>query len=68
MAQTLYRQATGGHPGFNGSDVIPTGYRWTPRVQFLEEQDFSLLHRVQADSGAHPASYTIGAESKATGA
>jgi hypothetical protein len=38
---------------------IATG--WTTGVIFLAGTiDFSLLHRVQADPGAHPASYTMG--------
>jgi hypothetical protein len=30
------------------------------RVQFPAVQDFSLLHSVQTDSGAHPISYPVG--------
>jgi hypothetical protein len=38
---------------------IATG--WTTGVRFpAGARDFSLLHRVQTGSGAHPASYTIG--------
>jgi hypothetical protein len=33
---------------------------WMAGVQFLVMQDFSLLHSVQTDYGAHPASYPIG--------
>jgi hypothetical protein len=29
-------------------------------VEFLAEKNFSLLHSIQADSGAHPASYPMG--------
>jgi hypothetical protein len=32
---------------------------WTYRIQFPAVQNFSLLHRVQIESGAHPASYTM---------
>jgi hypothetical protein len=33
---------------------------WTARVQFpVEIRDFSLLHSIQAGSGAHPASYPM---------
>jgi hypothetical protein len=31
-----------------------------PRFDFRQEDDFSLLHRDQSDSGAHPAPYTMG--------
>jgi hypothetical protein len=46
---------------------------WTARVRFPAVQDFSLLHRVQAGSGAHSASYPMGTGGsfpgdKATGA
>jgi hypothetical protein len=33
---------------------------WTARVRFPEVQDFSLLHSLQTDSGAHPASCPVG--------
>jgi hypothetical protein len=33
---------------------------WMPRIRFPAGQDFSLLHAVQTDSGAHPSSYPIG--------
>jgi hypothetical protein len=29
-------------------------------VHFMAMQDFSLLHSVQTDSGAHPVSYPMG--------
>jgi hypothetical protein len=34
---------------------------WTARVRFPAWQDFYLLHSAQTDSGAHPASYSVGA-------
>jgi hypothetical protein len=37
--------------------IMATG--WTARVRFPAMQDFSLLHSVQTDSGAHPASYPM---------
>jgi hypothetical protein len=40
-----------------------TGYGLDDRgagVRVLEGQEFSLLHVVQADFGAHPASYPLG--------
>jgi hypothetical protein len=37
---------------FNGKLII--------RVQFPAMQEFSLLHRVQTGSGAHPTSYSKG--------
>jgi hypothetical protein len=33
---------------------------WMARVQFLAVQEFSLLHSIRTDSGAHPASYPMG--------
>jgi hypothetical protein len=34
---------------------------WMARVQFLAGvRDFSLLHSIQTDSGAHPAFYPMG--------
>jgi hypothetical protein len=37
---------------------------WTTRVLFLTGRGiFSLRHRVQTDSGAHPASYPVGTKS-----
>jgi hypothetical protein len=44
IAQSVWRRAKG----------------WVARLRFPTVQDFSALHRVQADSGAHPASYPIG--------
>jgi hypothetical protein len=40
----------------DSSADIATGYDWMGRVRFPAVQDFSLLHSVQTDSGAHPAS------------
>jgi hypothetical protein len=39
---------------------IVTGYGLDGPVRFAAVQDFSLLHSVQTDSGAHPASYPMG--------
>jgi hypothetical protein len=39
------------------SDRIPAG---RPGFDSRQEQDFSMLHRVQTGSGAHPASCTVG--------
>jgi hypothetical protein len=33
---------------------------WATQVRFPAVKDFSLLHSVQTDSGAHPASYSMG--------
>jgi hypothetical protein len=44
IAQSVFQQALG----------------WTAQVQFSAVQDFSLLHSVQTNSGAHPASYPMG--------
>jgi hypothetical protein len=33
---------------------------WMAWVRFSAVQDFSLPHSIQADSGAHPASYPMG--------
>jgi hypothetical protein len=33
---------------------------WTTQVRCLADTRFSLLHVVQTDSGAHPASYGMG--------
>jgi hypothetical protein len=38
------------------------------RVQFRAWQEFSLLHSVQTDSGADPASYPMGTGGEAAGA
>jgi tetrahydromethanopterin S-methyltransferase subunit H len=35
---------------------------WMALVQFPAGQDFSLFHRIQTASGAHPASYQIDTE------
>jgi hypothetical protein len=39
---------------------IATGSDWTVRVRFPGGARFSLLHRVQTDSGFHRASYPMG--------
>jgi hypothetical protein len=39
---------------------IATGYGLNARVRFPAVKDFSLLHSIQTDSGAHPASYPMG--------
>jgi hypothetical protein len=46
IAQSVWRRHTG----------------WTTRVRFLAVQDFSFLHSVQTDTGAHPGSYPMGTE------
>jgi hypothetical protein len=33
---------------------------WTAGVDSRQEQDFSLVHSIETDSGAHPASYPMG--------
>jgi hypothetical protein len=38
---------------------LATGYRLDGRVRLPAVQDFSLLHSVQADSGTHPASFSL---------
>jgi hypothetical protein len=43
VAQPVHRRATG----------------FTIRVRFPEVQDCSIFHRVEIDSGAHPASYPM---------
>jgi hypothetical protein len=40
---------------------IPMGYGWTVGFRFpAGARDFSLLHSVQTESVAHPASYPVG--------
>jgi hypothetical protein len=51
IAQSVKRRATG----------------WTAPVRFPAVQDFSLLHSVQAGSGAHTASYPMGIGGSFTG-
>jgi hypothetical protein len=43
IAQSVWRRAT----------------CWAARVQFPAVKDFSLLHSVQPDPGAHPATYQL---------
>jgi hypothetical protein len=54
------------HPSETQANAVPTdllnssvciGTGWTTRVRFPAGQDLSLLHSVQAGSGAHPPSY-----------
>jgi hypothetical protein len=33
---------------------------WTAQVYFPPVQDLSLLHSIETDCGAHPASFTVG--------
>jgi hypothetical protein len=44
IAQSVWRRAMG----------------WMAKVRFPAVQDFSLLHSVHTDSGAHPVSYAMG--------
>jgi hypothetical protein len=39
---------------------IATGYILDAKVSITDRDNFSLFHRVQTDSGAHPASYPKG--------
>jgi hypothetical protein len=52
--------------GRDSSVGIATG--WTVRVRFSVVQHFSLLHSVETDSGAYPASYPVGTGAISPGA
>jgi hypothetical protein len=40
--------------------AVGTATGWTARVRFPAVHDFPLLHSVQTDPEAHPASYPMG--------